>query len=186
VGESGGDVEDLVVRREVRSAITIVCGTMSYEAIYGVDRLKFAQAVQTLLQQNLGAQHIDVDSFLAGEVYLQPALADAIAAKVNAQQAAQQAAFLKQKAENEAAANVAAAEGQKQVRILQGEAEAAYIKSVNDQLANAPQYIQYVFSSKWNGTLPTTLITNGNTTPLLQLPVTQPVTPTTAVGGSGQ
>jgi regulator of protease activity HflC (stomatin/prohibitin superfamily) len=159
---------------------------MSYEAIYGVDRLKFAQAVQTLLQQNLGAQHIDVDSFLAGEVYLQPALADAIAAKVNAQQAAQQAAFLKQKAENEAAANVAAAEGQKQVRILQGEAEAAYIKSVNDQLANAPQYIQYVFSSKWNGTLPTTLITNGNTTPLLQLPVTQPVTPTTAVGGSGQ
>ncbi len=37
-GEGGNDVEDLVVRREVRSAITVVCGTMSYEAIYGADR----------------------------------------------------------------------------------------------------------------------------------------------------
>jgi regulator of protease activity HflC (stomatin/prohibitin superfamily) len=114
-----------------------------------------------------------VDSFLAGEVYLQPELAKAIADKVNAQQQAQQAAFLKQKAENEASANIAAAEGQKQVRILQGQAEAQYITLVNTQLASAPQYVQYIFSSKWNGTLPSTLITNGQSTPLLQLPVPQ-------------
>src|SRR5919199_1328179 len=176
-GTGGGDVEDLVVRREVRSAITVVCGTMSYEAIYGADRLKFATNVRDLLQKNLDAQHIAVDSFLAGEVYLQPELAKAIADKVNAQQQAQQAAFLKQRAENEAQANIAAAEGQKQVRILQGQAEAQYIQLVNQQLASAPQYIQYVFSSKWNGTLPNTLITDGKSTPLLQLP-TQPVTPT--------
>ncbi len=129
------------------------------------------------LQRNLDAQHIAVDSFLAGEVYLQPELAKAIADKVNAQQQAQQAAFLKQKAENEALASVATAEGAKKVRILQGEAEAEYIKSVNAQLAAAPQYIQYVFSSKWNGTLPNTLITDGKSTPLLQLPTT-PITPT--------
>lgn len=185
VGETGGDVEDLVVRREVRSAITIICGTMSYEDIYGVDRLKFAEAVQAQLQKNLSAQHIDVDSFLAGEVYLQPELAKAIADKVNAQQAAQQAAFLKQKAENEASASVATAEGQKQVRILQGEAEAQYIQLVNQQLANAPQYIQYIFSSKWNGTLPNTLITDGKTTPLLQLPTT-PISTTLPSDSNGQ
>lgn len=181
VGASGADVEDLVVRREVRSAITYICGTMSYEAVYGVDRLKFAENVKALLQKNLDVQHIVVDSFLAGEVYLQPELAKAIADKVNAQQQAQQAAFLKQKAENEAAANVAAAEGQKKVRILQGEAESQYIQSVNNELAKAPQYIQFVFSSKWNGVLPSTLITSGGATPFLQLP-TQPVTPTVPTG----
>ncbi len=178
--ESGNDVADLVVRREVRSAITYVCGTMSYEAIYGVDRAKFADAVKAVLETNLQTQYIVVDSFLAGEVYLQPELATAIANKVNAQQQAQQAAFLKQKAENEASASVATAEGAKQVRILQGEAEAQYIQLVNHQLADAPQYIQYVFSSKWNGTLPATLITNGGSTPLLQLPTT-PFTATTSI-----
>ncbi len=138
-----------------------------------------------MLDKNLGQQHILVDSFLVGEVYLQPELAKAIADKVNAQQAAQQAAFLKQKAENEAAANVAAAEGQKQVRILQGEAEAQYIQLVNGQLATAPQYIQYVFSSKWNGVLPQTLVTDGKSTPLMQLPsvtATQVPTTTTSIG----
>lgn len=178
--EGGDDVADLVVRREVRSAITYICGTMSYEAIYGVDRLKFADQVKALLARNLENQYIEVDSFLAGEVYLQPELANAIADKVNAQQQAQQAAFLKQKAENEASANVATAEGAKKVRILQGEAEAQYIQLVNQQLANAPQYIQYIFSSKWNGILPATLITGGNATPLLQLPTT-PISPTIGV-----
>ncbi|MBI4670510.1 MAG: hypothetical protein HY741_02420 [Chloroflexi bacterium] len=178
--ESGNDVADLVVRREVRSAITYICGTMSYEAIYGVDRLKFANQVKDLLAKNLESQFIEVDSFLAGEVYLQPELAKAIADKVNAQQQAQQAAFLKQKAENEALASVATAEGAKKVRILQGEAEAQYILLVNEQLAKAPQYIQYIFSSKWNGALPTTLITDGNATPLLQLPTT-PISPTATI-----
>lgn len=178
--ESGSDVADLVVRREVRSAITYICGTMSYEAIYGVDRLKFANQVKDLLSKNLESQYIVVDSFLAGEVYLQPELAKAIADKVNAQQQAQQAAFLKQKAENEALASVATAEGAKKVRILQGEAESQYIQLVNKQLADAPQYIQYIFSAKWNGILPITLITDGKSTPLLQLPTTQ-VAPTPAV-----
>lgn len=182
--EGGDDVADLVVRREVRSAITYICGTMSYEAIYGVDRLKFADQVKGLLAQNLENQYIEVDSFLAGEVYLQPELANAIADKVNAQQQAQQAAFLKQKAENEASANVATAEGAKKVRILQGEAEAQYIQLVNQQLANAPQYIQYIFSSIWNGNLPSTLITGGNATPLLQLPTT-PISPTIGVSTPG-
>lgn len=175
--ETGNDIADLVVRREVRSAITNICGTMSYEAIYGIDRAKFADQVRALLAKNLESQYIQVDSFLAGEVYLQPELAKAIADKVNAQQQAQQAAFLKQKAENEALASVATAEGAKRIRILQGEGEAQYIQLVNNQLANAPQYIQYIFSAKWNGTLPSTLITGGGATPLLQLPTT-PVTPT--------
>ncbi|MGB8644925.1 MAG: SPFH domain-containing protein [Anaerolineae bacterium] len=186
VDNSGDDVEDLIVRRDVRSAIVATCGTMSYDAIFGVDRLKFGDKVKALLDQNLGLQHILVDSFLVGEVYLQPELAKAIADKVNAQQAAQQAAFLKQKAENEASASVASAEGQKQVRILQGQAEAQYIQLVNSQLATAPQYIQYVFSSKWNGALPQTLITDGKATPLLQLPaVTATQVPTTTTS-SGQ
>lgn len=180
--ESGGDIADLVVRREVRSAITYVCGTMSYEAIYGVDRSKFANNVKDLLAKNLQNQYIEVDSFLAGEVYLQPELAKAIADKVNAQQQAQQAAFLKQKAENEALASVATAEGAKKVRILEGEGEAQYIELVNKQLANAPQYIQYIFSAKWNGTLPVTLVTGGGSTPLLQLPTTpNTALPTTPV-----
>jgi regulator of protease activity HflC (stomatin/prohibitin superfamily) len=184
--DTGNDIADLVVRREVRSAITNICGTMSYEAIYGIDRQKFAEQVLALLSKNLATQFIQVDSFLAGEVYLQPELAQAIADKVNAQQQAQQAAFLKQKAENEASASVATAQGAKQVRILQGEGEAQYINLVNTQLANAPQYIQYIFSSKWNGILPATLLTGSGATPLLQLPTAAISTTNTSVLPGGE
>src|SRR5512142_2518955 len=78
-GSSGNDVEDLIVRRDVCSSIVAVCGTMSYDAIFGAERLQFGDKVKALLDKNLAQQHILVDSFLVGEVYLQPELAKAIA-----------------------------------------------------------------------------------------------------------
>lgn len=66
----------------------------------------------------------------------------AIEQKQVAQQAAQQAQFLKQKAENEAAAKIATAQGDSQAQALR-------------QATLTPELLQQEAISKWNGVMPT-------------------------------
>jgi regulator of protease activity HflC (stomatin/prohibitin superfamily) len=85
-----------------------------------------------------------------------------------AEQQAQEAKFLLEKRQNEALAAIAEAEGLKQVRILQAQAEAEAIRIINTQLAGSPYYIKYIYAEKWNGILPATLVlANGQEFPLL-------------------
>lgn len=162
------DISSVVVRREVRNAITVACSEFKYDEIFLGGREAFRNRVQEILGPNLAQNFIKLDGFLPGEIHLLPEQEAAINQKVVAQQQAEQAAFLKQKAENEANANVAQAEGAKKVKILQAEAESEYIKIVNEQLGNSPLYIKYVYASKWDGVLPTTLVmSNGQEFPLI-------------------
>jgi prohibitin 2 len=131
-----------------------------------------------VLGKSLGETFLQLDRFLLGEVYLQKEQQDAISAVANAQLQAKQAAFLAEKAENEARAAVAQAEGAKKVRILQAQAEAEAIRTVNEQLANSPKFIEYTYSQKWNGAYPSTVVlANGQSFPIfagLRLTTTNP------------
>lgn len=161
------DIASQVVRREVRNAITIACGQFGYDEIYGVKRVQFGEAVANTLGKSLKESYLQLDKFLLGEVYLQKEQQDAISAVANAQLQAKQAAFLAEKAENEARAAVAQAEGAKKVRILQAQAEAEAIRIVNEQLATSPKFIEYTYSQKWNGAYPSTVVlSNGQTLPI--------------------
>lgn len=178
-GSEGSDISSLIVRREVRNAITIVCGTMRYDEIFGAKRVEFGLKVTEILSVSLEKSYLMLDGFLLGEVHLEQQQQEAINRKVVAEQAAQEAAFLKQKAENEAAAQIAAAEGQRQVAILQAQAQAEAIRIINEQLANSPDYLVYYQITQWDGALPTTLVTSdGQTIPLIQVPSGTIVNPT--------
>lgn len=169
-GSEGTDISSTIVRREVRNAITNACGSMKYPDIYGAQRVLFGEKVTEILGVALAKSHLQLDSFLLGEVFLKQEQMDAISRKSVAEQAALEAAFLKEKAENEAAAAVAKAEGDKKVEILRAEAQAKAIQIINEQLQNSPYYIKYVYATKWNGALPTTVVTADGAIPLIDLP----------------
>ena len=180
VGSAESDISSVVVRREVRNAITNACSSYSYDEIYGAKRIDFSGAVSKLLQPELAASYILMDKFLLGEIYLSTDQQDAINRKAVAQQAAIEASFLAEKAKNEADAAVAKAEGDKQVAILQAQAQAESIQIIQQQLNTSPQYIAYLYAKNWNGVLPSTLmLPNGQSFPLLAIPgVGAPASPT--------
>ncbi len=163
------DIETQVVRREVRNAITNSCSFYTYDELFTATRLEFGQIVADALGKNINEEHIVIDKFLVGEIHLPESYAQAIDSKAKAQQAAQEAAFLIEKAQNEAKANIAEAEGQKQVAILKAEAQAKAIQIINDQLSSvSPSYIQYLYSQKWDGAMPSVLVlSNGQAFPLI-------------------
>jgi regulator of protease activity HflC (stomatin/prohibitin superfamily) len=169
VGKDGGDIEDLIVRREARNAVNFACSNFTYDELYGGSKPAFSQKATDILATNLKDSHIIVDKVSLGETYLGDAQRTALENKAKAQQDAQTASFLKQKAENEAAAGVAKADGDKQIAIKAAEAQAASIKLINDQLASSPNYIQWLYANNWDGHMPTTVV-NGGGTPLVTIP----------------
>jgi regulator of protease activity HflC (stomatin/prohibitin superfamily) len=171
IGSADSDISSVVVRREVRNAVTNACSSYSYDEIYGAKRIEFGAAVTALLGPELAASYILMDKFLLGEIYLSTDQQDAINRKAIAQQSAIEASFLAEKAKNEAAAAVAKAEGDKQVAILQAQAQAQAIQIIQEQLNASPSYIEYLYAKTWNGQLPTTLLLpNGQTFPLIAIP----------------
>lgn len=174
-GGGQDDIEDQLVRPSIRNAITDACAKFTYDEVYGAKRLTFGEEVTKLLGQKLGEVYIDLDQFLLGEVHLDPEQSAAIAKVAAAQQAAKEAAYLKEKAENEAAGRVAGAEGDKRVKILQAQADAEAIRVINEQLGNSPYYIAFQYAQKWNGAYPTTVVlSNGQTLPIFaSIPLSQ-------------
>lgn len=163
-----GSIEADIVRREVRSAVAFGCSGFKYDEIYATRRVEFGQVVSDYLFESLGSSYLLLDGFILGEVYLPAEQQEAVDRKARAEQAAQEAAFLAEKARNEAAANIATAEGDRQIAILQAQAQAEAVKIINEQLAQSEFYIAYLYAQNWNGVLPTTLvISDGESFPLL-------------------
>lgn len=173
-GREGADISSLIVRRGARSAITTGCSQYRYDQVYGKQRDAFRETIEQELRKELLASKIVLDQFRLGEVHLKSEQQRAITEKANAEQAALQAAFLRQKAENEAAAAVAKAEGEKQVRIKHSEGEAEAIRAVQEQLGRSPEYIRYLFATRWDGKYPTTLVGQEGMTLLGSVDLTPP------------
>lgn len=176
------DIGDQIVRREVRNAITLACANYDFNSVFGPERIKLGQKAAEYLKPELEASFLMMDSFILGEIYPQKEQQDAMNAVLDAQLKAKAASYAKEKAENEAAGVVAQAEGEKKARILHAEAESEYIRITTERLNASPKYIEYQYSQKWNGVMPSTLVmSDGQSFPLmgaLNLS-TMPVTATT-------
>lgn len=90
----------------------------------------------------------------------------AIEQKQLAQQDAEKASYLKQKAENEAKAVVAKAQGEADAQRITADAQAYTQKQL--QISLTPELLQKMMIEKWKGEYPTTML--GGSIPLLQLP----------------
>lgn len=143
-----------IVRRDARNAIGIACSRYFYSEIFGEKRTEFTSDARNLLAETIIRSHLVLDDLIIGEIYLQPAQQEAITKVANAQQQAKEAQYLQEKAEYEAEAAIAKANGDKQVSITSAEAEAESIRIVQEQLQESPNYLNYLMITKWNGQLP--------------------------------
>lgn len=151
------DVNTTLVYGAVRGDLLDVCTHYAWQDILGdgttaskSDNLK--QDLYNDLQRDLG-----VDGIVINQVFLQERIPDStIQAVLNAKNQAAQSAYLAQKAQYEANAAIATAQGQ-----------AKAIQIINEQLAKSPEYIQYLIATKWDGKMPTYLATNGQSNPVL-------------------
>jgi regulator of protease activity HflC (stomatin/prohibitin superfamily) len=155
-GKDGADISSQIVRTEVRNGLYMACSRFRYDEILGPRRLEFESTAAGLIAPNLRESHIVVDRFSLGAIHLEPDQQKAIQEKANAEQAALAAAYLRQKAENEAKAVVARAEG-----------EAESIRILSEQVARSPEYLGYVYATKWDGKLPQTLVGGAEQVPVL-------------------
>lgn len=143
-GSFNNDIESTVVRPVVRNAITVACSSYSWDTM-AANKVAIAQAALTLAAPKLSFEGIVIQD---GNLYINdiPYSANqqaAINAKSTAQQQSEQAKFLLQKAQYEAQAAIAQAQGQ-----------AKAIQIINAALANNPNYLQYYELQKWDGHLP--------------------------------
>jgi regulator of protease activity HflC (stomatin/prohibitin superfamily) len=174
------DIESQIVRREARNSITRAASEFRYDQIFGKDRAAFNAKVTDILSKELDTSNIVVDKVAIGEVYLSADQQAAITRKATAEQASLEAAFLRQKAENEMAAEVAKAEANQKIATInakakgdalriEAEGQAEAIKIQQAALANAPAYLAYLHEQKWDGKYPSTLV-EGNDKTLLTIP----------------
>lgn len=158
-GSSGADIEDLVVRREVRNAVgTRACSLFTYVDIFGAKRADFQQKASDFLKEGLRGEFILVDAFQIGEIYPEAAQQDSLNNIAIAQQRAQAAQALEEQRKAEARAAVAQADGERLAAIARAQGEAEAIRLVQEQLNASPNYISYLYASRWNGQYPTTLV----------------------------
>lgn len=143
-GSFNNDIESTVVRPVVRNAITVACSSYSWDTMAS-NKVAIAQTALALAQPKLSFEGIVIQD---GNLYINDIpysknQQDAINAKSTAQQQSEQAKFLLQKAQYEAQAAIAAAQGQ-----------AKAIQIINGALANNPNYLQYYELQRWDGHLP--------------------------------
>lgn len=192
----GKSIEELqfdVVRAQVRSAITDACAFFRYDEIFGPKRIELGMKVTEFLSERLPQSSLLLESFLMRDVYLTEENEQAIQQKSIKEQEAIAAQFEQQKAEYEANAAIATAEGEKQVAILQAQGQAEAIRVVMEQLGGGTDYyIKYIYIQQWNGVVPYVLVTgDGKEIPLitelpanlLPLPEGGVPTPTSEAGG---
>jgi regulator of protease activity HflC (stomatin/prohibitin superfamily) len=158
-GDFNHDVSTKLVRQSVIHALNQTGGGYAWQNVAGNENA-IEQAMQQQLAPLMAKYGIEIEQIALGQPHYnkqQQASIDALAA---AQQQAQQAQFLQQKAEYEAAAAK-----------IQAQSQAQQIAIINEQLAKSPDYLKYLlikmYQEKWDGKLPGVLATDGKGNPIL-------------------
>lgn len=151
--------EDKLVIREVRSTIRDEIGTVSLEKLNS-NRGIYEEKIRIKLNAILGKNGITVTTFNIQNIGIPQAIQEAVLAKETAKQNAEKAKYQVIQATAEAEVDVAKAKGIAQANdILAG--------SLTDRLVKYKELeIQRVQADKWNGAMPSTVV-SGNTPMML-------------------
>lgn len=152
----GLDYVDKLIRPFSRSQIRLVASRYSAPELYSGKRQE-AEAVMTdELRALLSEKNITLDKVLLRAVYFTPEYAQAIEAKVIAEQRIKQAEFEVQEAKQRADAKIAEAKGLAEAQVLQ-------------KASLTQEYLQLEAIKKWDGKLPT--YTGSGLLPFVNIPV---------------
>lgn len=168
-------VEDRVVRQYTRSQVPVIAAHYGWEEITASQRGEIATQVAEILTTEFARRHLELISFGIREVHLPNALQQALDAKIQSQQQAEQQQYQlaqakiraeqdKVEAQGRAAAVEAQAEGDAQAIRIRADAQAA----ANQVLAASltPELIRYQQMQRWDGRLPV-FQGGSNVTPLI-------------------
>ena len=167
-----------ILRDVVRNSLNEVASTYVVEDIYGEKKAEFLGKVQAMIEKKMAPVGVGVQQFgFIGAPRVPPVIAQAITAKTQANQRAEQAQNELATTRAEAAKKIAEAEGEAKslVTRAQGEADANRIR----QSSLTPQLLELrrlentrALIDKWNGQLPTVEAGQGSGM-ILQLPKPQ-------------
>lgn len=161
----GADIEDIeadFIRRNVQSVATAVTGSYDLMAVLGPSKLEIQNKIQDQLKTKLTPFGFDLVQVNLGFAKTPPAIEQSLQAKMQAEQSADAAKYALQKAEMDARAKIATAEGEAKSNAL-----------VRQQLS--PEFLQFralevrqKAIEKWNGQLPSQMIP-GSAVPFIDL-----------------
>ena len=110
--------------------------------------------IQNSLTEILSKDGIIVTAFAIENIYFDSAFEEAIQAKVIAEQDALKMENKTKEKEEEAKQVLIAAQAEADSKKVAAEAEAEAIRLIQEQLANSPNYVDYLKIERWNGDLP--------------------------------
>lgn len=163
-----GDMDTIVatvLNPRVQQAVKAETSLYSAEEVQK-NRDKLVDKIQVNLTKKLKGYDIFISNVAIANLNYTAEFNQVIEQKQVAQQEAEKAGYLKQKAENEASAHIAEANGNASAVKINADAEA--YKQDKLQQTLTPLLLQKALISKWNGEYPKYML--GNSMQLLQLP----------------
>lgn len=149
------EITNVFVRAHVRDALVKRAAGLKVESVYGGGKVALIEAVSDDVTKALYPKGIIVDKvYLISDLRLPKNVQDAVNAKIQATQMAQQREYEVAQATAEAEKAVEAARGVADSTLIQAQAEAEAIKIKGDALRNNPELVELTIAERWNGKLP--------------------------------
>ena len=166
--EVGLDYENRIIQPTVEEVVKQV--TANYDAEELITKRPLVKSdIELEIAKRLGTFNIATDTVSITDFQLSPLFAQAVEAKVEAEQRALQAENDLRRIEVEARQFEAQAVGIAQANIAEAQGEAEAINIINQALANNPYYLEWLKTQAWDGQLP--LVVGEGGTPFIQIPV---------------
>jgi len=164
----GGDYKNRIILPAIEETVKQVTAKYNAEELITkrpLAKLDIEAELKTrLLEYNLLIEQISITNF-----QFSPDFTTAIEQKVVAEQSAQKAKNILVQIQVEAEQAEAKALGEAQANIARANGESKAIETINQALANNPNYMDWLRTQKWNGVLP--LVTSDSATPFIQIPM---------------
>jgi prohibitin 2 len=147
----GTNYAEKIVRPTIKSSIREVVSTKTALQVYGEERQMVAGEMLANIGEALGSDGIIVEEVLVRNVVLPTRVAEAIEAKLQADQDAQRMIFVKQKEQLEAERKIIESNGIANATIAEAYGEAEALRIINEQLAKNPNLINYKYIQMLQG-----------------------------------
>ena len=166
--EVGLDYENRIIQPTVEEVVKQVTANYNAEELI-TKRPQVKQDIQNEITARLADFNITTEIVSITDFQFSILFAQAIEAKVEAEQRALQAENDLRRIEVEARQFEAQAVGIAQANIAEAQGEAEAINIINQALANNPYYLEWLKTQAWDGKLP--LVVGEGGTPFIQIPV---------------
>ncbi|WP_406670124.1 prohibitin family protein [Methanolobus sp. ZRKC4] len=154
----GSNYAEKIIRPSIKSSIREVVSTKTALEVYGEERQQVAGEMLTNIDEALGSDGIIVEEVLVRNVVLPTRVAEAIEAKLQADQEAQRMVFVKEKEQLEAERKIIEANGLANATIAKAHGEAEALSVINEELSKNPNLIDYKYIEMLQGQEISTMI----------------------------